>query len=94
MDEVAIKIVGKKHWVWRAVDQDGNPLFPAMEYIDDKDEFSRRLPMMAEKRDFFHSLCDELANFPDDLCYRPAALGTAGSRHDAKGAMHVAALHD
>jgi putative transposase len=23
LDEVAIKIAGKKHWVWRAVDQDG-----------------------------------------------------------------------
>jgi malate dehydrogenase (quinone) len=30
----------------------GNPLFASMEYIDDKDEFSRRLPLMAEKRDF------------------------------------------
>ena len=24
LDEVAIKIAGKKHWVWRAVDQDGS----------------------------------------------------------------------
>src|SRR3954453_6327173 len=23
LDEVAVKIAGKKHWVWRAVDQDG-----------------------------------------------------------------------
>ena len=23
LDEVAIKIAGKKHWLWRAVDQDG-----------------------------------------------------------------------
>jgi malate dehydrogenase (quinone) len=29
-----------------------NPLFASMEFIDDKDEFSRRLPLMAEKRDF------------------------------------------
>ncbi len=29
-----------------------NPLFASMEYIDDKDEFSRRLPLMAAKRDF------------------------------------------
>lgn len=29
-----------------------NPLFASMEYIDDKDEFARRLPLMAEKRDF------------------------------------------
>jgi malate dehydrogenase (quinone) len=29
-----------------------NPLFASMEYIDDRDEFSRRLPLMAAKRDF------------------------------------------
>lgn len=29
-----------------------NPLFASMEFIDDKDEFSRRLPLMADKRDF------------------------------------------
>lgn len=29
-----------------------NPLFATMEYIDDKDEFARRLPLMAAKRDF------------------------------------------
>lgn len=29
-----------------------NPLFASMEYIGDKDEFSRRLPLMAAKRDF------------------------------------------
>lgn len=30
----------------------GNPLFASMEYIDDKDEFARRLPFMAKGRDF------------------------------------------
>lgn len=29
-----------------------NPLFASMEYIDDEAEFARRLPLMAEKRDF------------------------------------------
>jgi malate dehydrogenase (quinone) len=29
-----------------------NPLFASMEYIDDEDEFARRLPLMAAKRDF------------------------------------------
>lgn len=29
-----------------------NPLFATMEFIDDRDEFVRRLPLMAEKRDF------------------------------------------
>ncbi|HET7073051.1 MAG TPA: malate dehydrogenase (quinone) [Mycobacterium sp.] len=30
----------------------GNPLFAGMELIDDPDEFARRLPLMAAKRDF------------------------------------------
>ena len=29
-----------------------NPLFASMEFIDDRDEFARRLPLMADKRDF------------------------------------------
>ena len=29
-----------------------NPLFASMEYIDDEDEFARRLPLMAQQRDF------------------------------------------
>jgi malate dehydrogenase (quinone) len=29
-----------------------NPLFASMEFIDDEDEFARRLPLMAAKRDF------------------------------------------
>ena len=30
----------------------GNPLFAATEFIDDPDEFARRLPLMAANRDF------------------------------------------
>ncbi len=30
----------------------GNPLFATMEFVDDRDEFTRRLPLMADKRDF------------------------------------------
>jgi malate dehydrogenase (quinone) len=30
----------------------GNPLFASMEFIDDSDEFARRLPLMARGRDF------------------------------------------
>jgi malate dehydrogenase (quinone) len=30
----------------------GNPLFASMEFIDEPDEFARRLPLMAEGRDF------------------------------------------
>jgi malate dehydrogenase (quinone) len=31
-----------------------NPLFASPEFIDDEDEFARRLPLMAAKRDFSH----------------------------------------
>ena len=37
---------------------------------------------------------DERANFGDDLGNGAAALGSARARHDAKGAVHVASLHD
>jgi malate dehydrogenase (quinone) len=30
----------------------GNPLFASMEFVGDKDEFARRLPLMADRRDF------------------------------------------
>jgi malate dehydrogenase (quinone) len=30
----------------------GNPLFASLEFVDDKDEFARRLPLMAGRRDF------------------------------------------
>ena len=30
----------------------GNRLFASMEFVDDRDEFARRLPLMADKRDF------------------------------------------
>jgi malate dehydrogenase (quinone) len=30
----------------------GNPLFATMEFVTDRDEFSRRLPLMADNRDF------------------------------------------
>ena len=30
----------------------GNPLLASMEFIDDRDEFTRRLPLMAQHRDF------------------------------------------
>ncbi len=33
----------------------GNPLFASMEFIDDKDEFARRLPFMAAKRELLRS---------------------------------------
>ena len=49
---------------------------------------------LPKERHLFHLALDQFAHFPDDLRDRPAALGTASPRHDAKSAMHVAALHD
>ena len=49
---------------------------------------------LAEKGYFLDSIGDERANFGDDFGNGAAALGTARPRHDAKGAMHVASLHD
>ena len=49
---------------------------------------------LAQERHFFYSVRDKLAHFAHDFCDRAAALGAARPRHDAKSAMHVAALHD
>ncbi len=37
---------------WRYEALVSNPLFASMEFIDDRDEFTRRLPLMAAGRDF------------------------------------------
>src|SRR5712691_3042683 len=49
---------------------------------------------LAEQRHFFDSALHEHANFPNDLRDASTAFCAAGPRHDAEGAMHVAALHD
>src|SRR5438309_11208470 len=49
---------------------------------------------LSEQRDFLDTLCDQSTHFCDDLVDRAAAFGSACPRYDAKGAMHVAALHD
>src|SRR6476620_7859831 len=49
---------------------------------------------LAQECHFFYSVIDQSAHFPNDLCNSSAALGAACPRHDAKSAMHVAALHD
>ena len=49
---------------------------------------------LAEERDFLHSASHELANLAHDLRDASAALGSARARHNAKCAVHIAALHD
>src|SRR5215471_7818744 len=47
---------------------------------------------LAEQRDFFHAMRDQIAHFAYDLVNRTAAFHTARLRHNAKGAMHIASL--
>src|SRR5690348_10312830 len=49
---------------------------------------------LAEQRHFPNPLANECANFRDNFFDRPAPLLSAGLRHDAECAMHVASLHD
>ena len=49
---------------------------------------------LAKKSHFLHAMRDEGANFGDDFGNGAAAFRSARARHDTKGAMHVAALHD
>ena len=49
---------------------------------------------LAEQGYFLDSFGNERANFGDDFGDGAAALGSTRARHNAKGAVHVAALHD
>ena len=50
LDEVAIKIAGKKHWVWRAVDQDGIVLDILVQSWRDKRAAKRLLRKLLKKQ--------------------------------------------
>src|ERR1044072_5545184 len=49
---------------------------------------------LPEKGDFFHTMRDQVAHLSHDLIDGTASFCAARLRDDAKGAMHVAALHD
>src|ERR1044071_9761794 len=49
LDEVAIKIAGKKHWVWRAVDQDGIVLDILVQRRRDKQAAKRLLRKLLKR---------------------------------------------
>jgi putative transposase len=50
LDEVAIKIAGKKHWLWRAVDQDGRVLDILVQSRRDKRAAKRLLRKLLKKQ--------------------------------------------
>src|SRR5690348_13464330 len=50
LDEVAVKIAGKKHWVWRAVDQDGIVLDILVQSRRDKGAAKRLLLKPLKRR--------------------------------------------
>src|SRR5690242_16290407 len=50
LDEVALKIAGKKHWLWRAVDQDGIVLGILVQSRRDKRDAKRLLRRLLKKQ--------------------------------------------
>ena len=50
LDEVAVKIAGKKHWLWRAVDQDGVVLDILIQSRRDKHAAKRLLRKLLKKQ--------------------------------------------
>jgi putative transposase len=50
LDEVAVKIAGKKHWLWRAVDQDGMVLDVLVQSRRDKHAAKRLLRKLLKKQ--------------------------------------------
>jgi putative transposase len=50
LDEVVVKIAGKKHWLWRAVDQDGTVLDILVQSRRDKQAAKRLLRKLLKKQ--------------------------------------------
>src|ERR1700686_2647272 len=49
---------------------------------------------LSKESDFFHAARDQIACFAHNFRNGTTALGATRLRHDAKSAMHVAALHN
>src|SRR3569623_3207900 len=66
LDEVAIKIAGKKHWLWRAVDQDGLVLDILVQSRRDKRAAKRLLRKLLKRqcRAPRVLVTDKLASYP------------------------------
>src|SRR4051794_31320554 len=66
LDEVAIKIAGKKHWLWRAVDQDGVVLDVLVQSRRDKRAAKRLLRTLLKRQGRAPRVMvtDKLASYP------------------------------
>src|ERR671931_1691565 len=66
LDEVEIRIAGKKHWLWRAVDQDGVVLDVLVQSLRDKKAAKRLLRKLLKKqmRPPRVLVTDKLASYP------------------------------
>src|SRR5438045_5283778 len=66
LDEVEIRIAGKKHWLWRAVDQDGTVLDVLVQSRRDKKAAKRLLRKLLKKQGRAPRvlLTDKLASYP------------------------------
>ena len=66
LDEVAITIAGKKHWLWRAVDQDGTVLDVLVQSRRDKKAAKRLLRKLLkrQRRPPRVMITDKLASYP------------------------------
>src|ERR671938_1804802 len=66
LDEVVITIAGKKHWLWRAVDQDGLVLDALVQSRRDKRAAKRLLRKLLKKqmRPPWVMVTDKLASYP------------------------------
>src|SRR4051794_29500934 len=66
LDEVETKIAGKKHWLWRAVDQDGTVLGVLVQSRRDKKAAKRLLRKLLKKQGRAPRVLvtDKLASYP------------------------------
>ncbi len=60
-----------------------NPLFASMEFVDDKDEFARRLPLMAARRDFAEPVALGWAQDGTDVDFGALSRQLIGVSHGA-----------
>ena len=81
MDEVAIKIAGAKHWLWRAVDQDGIVLDVLVQSRRDKGAAKRLLRKLLKRqcRAPRVMITDKLASY--GAAKREIMLGVAHRQH-------------
>src|SRR6187402_2992327 len=66
LDEVAIKIAGQKHWLWRAVDQDGTVLDVLVQSRRDKKAAKRLMRKLLKRQGRVPRVMvtDKLASYP------------------------------